>query len=974
MIEKPDSGHSTPEVQGPSFPFLRSAPVGREPETVINPERRPHLHSTELRGSSRSSVWNRLFPSDSEIMELSELPSPAGVALGHFLIEERIGVGGMGAVFRALDTRLQRIVALKVLSPVQSRDPSAVERFRNEARAAAQLDHDNIARVFYIGEDDGLHFIAFEFITGTNVRDLIRERRQLDVEDAVNYVLQIASALNHTSAVGVVHRDIKPSNIIITPSGRAKLVDLGLARKESTESAADLTLAGTTLGTFDYISPEQAKDPRNVDVRSDIYSLGCTLYHMLTGEPPYPEGTVLQKLLDHQGKEPPDPARKNRRVSDDLSAIIRKMMASDPRRRYATPELLIHDLMLVAGTLGLRGMNPEGLIWMSSKPARARFLERNLYWIAPAAALLLIVAALERFGGELQGVFNRPTALLDEPPDATNSSLATHVGPPHPPAEMKTDRRSGEPLVEPFRSPVGNGHADSADEPTGESLPDETHSPLSDMVVAESNSEAIIPPPPKPEGTANRFPPGYLFDDQELLFPGILTGSKPAAGSSANESDANSSKPNTGPPAGSNQIAATTPGAPSAPAPPSTTNSFRPEPEVDAPPITVLSDGGLPGKTFRTLEAACLEAESGSTIELRYDGVRREPAIRISGKKLTIRGALGYQPSIEFVPIEVPGDGFQTRLLSVDGGTLELNNVHIQLNVPDDFDEDRLTLFSFERPDQVRLQRVTISVNNPAGHQTTLVELMADPEQALSDMKMPQTTATQEPAKIHVGETFVRGDADFFYVRDIDPIEFRLKNTVVALQGRLISIVGSRENLADSAKIDLELDHVTCLTGDSLIRMDSEVPPRRTVPVYGELLPLYVSARNSLFAIKSSDPEGSTVALVSMGGYSDSVEFRQLLFWKGEKNFFDRFQTFWRIESNNDSMDFDRWKRHWDSSIVGANNSGIIWQNLPTDRDFGQLTLEHARLDRFAADNFAVSGATDGSDVGADLSKVPQLP
>lgn len=126
-------------------------------------------------------------------------------------------------------------------------------------------------------------------------------------------MLQISVALKHTAAAGVVHRDIKPSNLIITPQGRAKLVDWGLARKERVdENSLDLTASGTTLGTFDYISPEQARDPRSVDVRSDIYSLGCTSYHMLTGSPPYAEGTVLQKLLDHQGKSAPDPREKIR--------------------------------------------------------------------------------------------------------------------------------------------------------------------------------------------------------------------------------------------------------------------------------------------------------------------------------------------------------------------------------------------------------------------------------------------------------------------------------------------------------------------------------------------------------------------------------------------------------------------------------------------------------------------------------------
>ncbi|NOX53697.1 MAG: serine/threonine protein kinase, partial [Planctomycetes bacterium] len=306
-MKTPDE-HSDPgSAVGPASSGPRPPIAPHCSETVVNPERRG-TRSVALQNvpAETSELWQRLFPPESDVLE-GRAPDPAGIQLGHFVIEERIGMGGMGAVFRALDTRLQRYVALKVLSPFQARDPAAVQRFVNEGRAAARLDHDNIARVYHIGEEHGLNFIAFEFITGTNVRDLIRQRGRLEPAEAVNYTLQIASALRHTSAAGVIHRDIKPSNIIITPSGRAKLVDLGLARKIDSQSAPDLTVAGTTLGTFDYISPEQAKDPRNVDVRSDIYSLGCTLYHMLTGEPPYPEGTVLQKLLSHQGGEPPDP-------------------------------------------------------------------------------------------------------------------------------------------------------------------------------------------------------------------------------------------------------------------------------------------------------------------------------------------------------------------------------------------------------------------------------------------------------------------------------------------------------------------------------------------------------------------------------------------------------------------------------------------------------------------------------------------
>ncbi|TXT30872.1 MAG: putative serine/threonine-protein kinase pknB, partial [Planctomycetota bacterium] len=267
-----DQPRSDPSISPqPPTTAYRPARAGVGAETVINPERRGlPLPLPEGPGLPNSSVWLRLFPSEVDYQDPALIPAPTGLLLGHFQIEARIGAGGMGAVFHAMDTRLQRGVALKILSPSLSRDETAVQRFQNEARAAARLDHENIARVYFIGEEQGLHFIAFEFITGKNLRDLIHERGRIEPNEAVNYVLQIASALRHTSANGVVHRDIKPSNIIITPSGRAKLVDLGLARKESAESAPDLTMAGTTLGTFDYLSPEQAKDPRNVDVRSDL--------------------------------------------------------------------------------------------------------------------------------------------------------------------------------------------------------------------------------------------------------------------------------------------------------------------------------------------------------------------------------------------------------------------------------------------------------------------------------------------------------------------------------------------------------------------------------------------------------------------------------------------------------------------------------------------------------------------------------
>ena len=187
----------------------------------------------------------------------------------------------------------------------------------------------------------------------------------------------------HASQRGVVHRDIKPSNIILTPQGRAKLVDMGLARRFERGGDHGLTQSGMTLGTFDYISPEQARDPRDVDVRSDLYSLGCTLFHMLTGRPPFPGGTVLQKLIQHQEEPPADVRTLNPEVPAELAAIITKLMAKDRDRRYQRPEHLVRDLLSVAGAWAWSGRPPSSSTgWRTGhRPT----WERHLVWMLPGA-------------------------------------------------------------------------------------------------------------------------------------------------------------------------------------------------------------------------------------------------------------------------------------------------------------------------------------------------------------------------------------------------------------------------------------------------------------------------------------------------------------------------------------------------------------------------------------------------------------
>src|SRR5438132_13938841 len=289
-----------------------------------------------------------------------------GRRLAHFELLGSLGVGGMAAVIRARDTRLDRTVALKILPPDMASDPEILRRFHQEARAAAKLDHENVARVFFCGEDQGLHFIAFELVEGDNLKTLLEERGKIPVPEAIGYMLQIATGLAHAATRGVVHRDIKPSNIIISANGRAKLVDMGLARSLESQADGGLTQSGVTLGTFDYISPEQALEPRDADVRSDTSSLASTFYHMLTGQPPVPEGTAARKLHHHLHIAPLDPRQIDSEIPDDVAALLGPMMAKEPGSRYQRPENLVQHLILLAQNLGAVADVPESVLFVDA--------------------------------------------------------------------------------------------------------------------------------------------------------------------------------------------------------------------------------------------------------------------------------------------------------------------------------------------------------------------------------------------------------------------------------------------------------------------------------------------------------------------------------------------------------------------------------------------------------------------------------
>jgi serine/threonine protein kinase len=256
-----------------------------------------------------------------------------GKEIGGCRIESLIGRGGMGAVYKAFHLALQVPVAIKILNPV-SAGGNEVERFLREARMAAKLKHPNIVGVLNVGNEKGCYYIVMEYIDGKNVLELIKSRGKFDALRAVRIACRVLDALELAFQNGIVHRDIKPENILIDKNDESRLADLGLARMHGEPS---LTQTHVALGSPHYIAPEQARDPRSADHRADIYSLGCTLYHMLSGKPPFDGMSAIQVILGHVKKPVPVLRDVYPGVLPELSDCIKRMMQKKAADRYQTP-------------------------------------------------------------------------------------------------------------------------------------------------------------------------------------------------------------------------------------------------------------------------------------------------------------------------------------------------------------------------------------------------------------------------------------------------------------------------------------------------------------------------------------------------------------------------------------------------------------------------------------------------------------
>ena len=342
--------------------------------------------------------------SDPQMPDASSQPVTrdlTGCSMGELQVLRRLGRGGMADVYLATQVSLDRQVAVKVLRPNLANDNSYVERFRREARAAAKLSHPNIVQVYEVGQWDGLHYISQEYIDGCNLREQIDRDGPLSLEQGVAVMLGVGAALDAASAQGITHRDIKPENIMLSVKGDVKVADFGLARISNPDFQSELTQVGLTLGTPLYMSPEQVQG-KSVDVRSDLYSLGVTMFHVLTGRPPFEGDTPLAIAVKHlhDTADRMSESRVDDHVPEWLDEVLIRLMAKEPQKRFETPASLVDYLqrksagtasMAALGTIPIRlEATRELQSVMNAEPSRGR---STLAWIAACAIPLFAIFA-----------------------------------------------------------------------------------------------------------------------------------------------------------------------------------------------------------------------------------------------------------------------------------------------------------------------------------------------------------------------------------------------------------------------------------------------------------------------------------------------------------------------------------------------------------------------------------------------------
>ncbi len=460
------------------------------------------------------------------------------VRIGSYQLVEPLGSGGMSSVFRAVHLETGHEVALKVLTRTLAKNSTLLQRFLREAKSAETLQHPNIVAIYDRGSEDGRYYLVLEYVAGGDLHDRVRSQGPLSAAEAVRVIRGCAEGLRYAAAKGVIHRDIKPANILLTREGEPKLADLGLALQIEDEDER-VTRDGTTVGTVDYMSPEQARDSRAISIRSDMYSLGCTFYHLLAGAAPFAGGDVPEKLRRHAQEPPPDVRRVRADVPPAVAKLIQRMMAKKPDARFKDYDELIATIDALPPLPTTVEGDPLYALFDDDgdAPLPVPAMDLGSHPVPSGSTAEMRPGSAGRSGSQLQAALNLDlvelAALEDEPASSrvppkpkslasTPSTPAPPASSPHPTAlfDDEGDGPPSAPGMDPGSRPVPSGSAGRS----GSQLQPAANLDLVELAALDDEpASSRVPAKPKPPSAspstttppASSPHPTALFDDDE---------------------------------------------------------------------------------------------------------------------------------------------------------------------------------------------------------------------------------------------------------------------------------------------------------------------------------------------------------------------------------------------------------------------------------------------------------------------------
>jgi len=768
--------------------------------------------------------------------ESPSLESRKAVRIGKYEILKHVATGGMGAVYRARDTEENREVALKVLTPDMAAKPAMLERFKREAKSAAKLKHENIVTIYEFGESNGTYFIAMEFVEGIDLYEFIAKKKKgLPPEETLKIIIQAARALEHAHANNIIHRDIKPSNLLLTRKNSqivVKLTDLGLAREVQDEDFR-VTRPGTTVGTVDYIAPEQARDSGKADIRSDLYSLGCTWFHMLTGRPPFPEGGLAERLCKHMMDAPPDVRKFNPRISRELTAVLNKLLAKTPADRYQNPTELLASLLTLNAVA-----EPSGDI------ETVRETEPD---------------AIEELAADSSRRDTVAEAKEDTPARGTQTGKPRSGGTRRPPSSstvvQKKEARKTEPELESeTEEPKKKGPSLQLLVGGGMALllvlvlivaaitgPNKGKPRIPEQAAITQPVDPTIQPDPPPEKNPEEGPKNPLRKPDPPRNPDPPT------------ENTNPAKPPVlpdPPPRSSLPVLYTPTQLPDVPK--LLKEIEEPWTQVPALPATVpvlrvvRALDGQP-RTYTTLQAAITAApKEGAVIEICDNGPIYDVGASCEARRIHLRAGKGYRPLLIWDVQQTlnalksqPKKSDDFCFLGLNKGGLILEGLEIALSWPRAVSPASVTLLKAAEGD-LTLRGCTISTSDPAGKGVTLARLSGN---------------SLEPVHFRISNSFIRGST-------LSVLDSQAHKSEVLIEDSLI--VGGTPSLlkvhaTDERPCHLRLVRSTLVCGENLLSVLPATP-------IDQKPALDVLAWDSLLSRSSLDVGGDLLTIAGDAG------------------------------------------------------------------------------------------------------------